>query len=326
MAGSRFDRIPTVLRSQEILDKSFSKVTRIIEPGARTFEDRVRKEVIDKISTMESIITSYFRRLVKKFPSTDELHPFYLDLLDLMFDVDRYKISLSKLQKTSEHIVNIATSTIREIKRGTTVFEFNRLLKAYYGRVSSLVKDLENDLIFLSECRDNMKRIPSIDPNLPTFIIAGAPNVGKSSLMQSLTGSNVKIATYPFTTQSIYIGYLQRNGVRIQIIDTPGILDRPFSKRNVIERKAILALKDIDSVIIFIFDASPESYYSYESQEKLFNEIQSTLGKRMIRVQSKADISEQIEDIFISAKKRNGLKKLLSIIMKHAGGDSNEDR
>ncbi len=326
MAGSRFDRIPTVLRSQEILNKSFSKVAKIMEPDARSFEAKVKKEVIDKISTMEAIITSYFRKLVKKFPSTDELHPFYRDLLDLMFDVDKYKISLSKLQRTSENISNIATATIKEVKKGKTVFEFNRLLKSYYGRVSSLVKDLKNDLIFLSECRDNMKQVPSIDPNLPTFIIAGAPNVGKSSLMQSLTGSDVKVATYPFTTQSIYIGYLHRDGIRIQVIDTPGILDRPFSKRNVIERKAILALKDIDSVIIFIFDASQESYYSYDSQEKLFNEIQSALGKKMIRIQSKADISEQVEDVFISAKKKTGLKKLLSIMMKQVGNDSHENR
>ncbi len=62
-----FEYIPTVLRSQEIIDKSFKKASNIVEPYFPKKEDKVRKEVIDRISTIESISTGHFDKLIKNF-------------------------------------------------------------------------------------------------------------------------------------------------------------------------------------------------------------------------------------------------------------------
>ncbi len=266
---------------------------------------------------MESIETGYFQKLVKKFPSTDEIHSFYRDILDLMFSIDRYKISLSKLQKTSEKIMELATYSINAVKRAQKVKHMNAYLKQFYGRSSSLVKDLEKDLLFLSGCRDSMKKVPNIDTQIPTFIIAGIPNVGKSSLVKSLTSSRTEVAVYPFTTQSIHIGFLEMSGTRIQIIDTPGILDRPIEKRNKMEQQSILALKNIDSTIIYLFDYTENAHLPIESQERLLDEISRTFGKPIMRVQSKADISEVHEDIAISPVTGAGIDNLLNAMVKH---------
>lgn len=317
MSGTNFHRIPTVLRSQEILEKAFTRIARIVEPWQGSFVETVRKEVIDKVSAMESVETAYFQKLVKKFPSTDEIHPFYRDILDLMFSVDRYKIALSKLQKTSTKITELATYSINAVKRAQKVPHMNSYLKQFYGRSSSLIKDLKDDLLFLSNCRDSMKKLPSIDTMLPTFIIAGVPNVGKSSLVKSLTSSRTEVAVYPFTTQSIHIGFLEVSGTRIQIIDTPGILDRPIEKRNKMEQQAILALKNIESTIIYLFDYTLEAHLPIESQEKLFEEISSTFEKPVMRVQSKSDISEAKEDISISPVTGAGMDNLVNAMMKH---------
>lgn len=317
MSGTNFHKIPTVLHSQEILDKAFSRTAKIVEPWQGSFVETVRKEVIDKVSAMESIITAYFEKLVKKFPSTDEIHSFYREILDLMFSVDKYKISLSKLQKTSSKVSELATYAINAVKRAQKVKHMNAYLKQFYGRTSSLIKDLNKDLTFLSTCRDSMKKVPNIDTDMPTFVIAGIPNAGKSSLVKSLTNSRTEVAVYPFTTQSIHIGFLELSGRRIQIIDTPGILDRPIEKRNSMEKQSILALKNIDATIIYLFDYSDLAHLPLESQERLFDEIVKTFDKPVIRVQSKSDISEPKESIAISPATGEGIDTLIEELSRH---------
>ncbi len=187
-----FNKIPTVLRTQEIIDKAFSKAAKIEEPYHPDISDKIRKELIDKISTIESTACSHLDRLVKKFPSSEKLHPFYYGLLDLMFDVDKYKLSLGKIQWTSERIVTLSTDYIRRLKSEKDKKIMNSWMKQYYGRFSSLIKNISADLEFLSSCRDYMRKIPEIETNMETFIIAGMPNVGKSSLLGMLTTSQPK--------------------------------------------------------------------------------------------------------------------------------------
>ena len=308
-----FNKIPTVLRTQEIIDKAFSKAAKIEEPYHPDISDKIRKELIDKISTIESTACSHLDRLVKKFPSSEKLHPFYYGLLDLMFDVDKYKLSLGKIQWTSERIVTLSTDYIRRLKSEKDKKIMNSWMKQYYGRFSSLIKNISTDLEFLSSCRDYMRKIPEIETSMETFIIAGMPNVGKSSLLGMLTTSQPKVAPYPFTTQSIHIGYTDIGYYRIQIIDTPGILDRKMSDRNEMERKAILALQKIEGSIIFLLDYSGSSGYSVEQQENLYEEVKKFFRKKIIRVQSKTDLSpERVERICISVNDKSGMQDLVS--------------
>jgi nucleolar GTP-binding protein len=322
-----FTRIPTVLRSQEIIDKAFSKASKVEEPYHPHMEVRIRKEIQDRISSIEGSTVFYLRKMVKKFPSNDALHPFYRNLLDLMFDLDQYKISLSKLDRTASKIEEFSTQKIRQLKYIPVIAEMNKLMREYYGRVSSLIGDLDSDLSFLGRCRDFMKLVPEIEQKDPTFIISGMPNVGKSSFLSKITTATPRIASYPFTTQSIYIGYMERNGIRIQVIDTPGILDRPMPDRNTMELNAILALRHIDSIIIFLFDHSLESIYDTESQERLFNEIEKTMNKKMIRVQSKLDLSDgKKEKYAISATTGEGIDELVTYMLGLVSGVSDAAR
>lgn len=307
-----FTKIPTVPRSKELLDKAFSRASKIEEPYHPKLEDKIRKEIQDRISLIESVLNGKLQKLVKRFPSIDRIHPFYRDILDLKFDVDKYRISLSKVDKTSRKIVELSTENIHALRSEKSVKGLNKRMRGYYGRVSSLIDDLKGDLLFLGSCRDFMRKVPELDMEIPTFLITGMPNVGKSSLLTKLSTASPRIATYPFTTQSIFIAYTNIGPYRIQLIDTPGLLDRPMKDRNEIEMNAILALRDINSTIVFIFDLSRESLYPVESQESLFQEIRRMFSKKMIRIQSKIDISdERKESICVSAETGEGINSLL---------------
>lgn len=308
-----FTRIPTVLRSQEIIDKSFLKASKITEPYHPKLEDKVRKEIIDRISTIESITCSHLLKLVKKFPTIEKLHPFYEDMIDLMFDVDQYKISLSKAQWVAERVEALSSDIIQKLKKAKKVESLTGLMREYYGRYSSIVNSIDSELRYLGKCRDWMRQIPDIETEMPTFIIAGMPNVGKSSLLSKLTGNLPKVAPYPFTTQTISIGYMQLGGRKIQIIDTPGILDRPMDERNEMEKKSILSLRDIKGTIIFLIDPTGHSSYTMDQQENLFAEIKKRMRPQMIRVQTKSDLTDQrTENIAISTETLEGFDALKS--------------
>ncbi len=53
--------------------------------------------------------------------------------------------------------------------------------------------------------------MPTIDFNATTIVIAGFPNVGKSTLLNQISGADPQIANYPFTTKGIQIGHVERH-------------------------------------------------------------------------------------------------------------------
>ncbi len=59
-------------------------------------------------------------------------------------------------------------------------------------------------------------------------ILIGAPNSGKSSLVDALTNAKVEIADYPYSTREPATGMMDYETIQIQLIDTPPISDESF--------------------------------------------------------------------------------------------------
>jgi nucleolar GTP-binding protein len=80
---------------------------------------------------------------------------------------------------------------------------------------------------------------------------------------------------------------------RYQIIDTPGLLDRPLSERNKIERQAIAALRHLADLIVFIFDPSETSGYQMNDQTLMLENIQKLFTDvPFLIVENKVDIKD----------------------------------
>ena len=169
--------------------------------------------------------------------------------------------------------------------------------------MATTLKKLNSTLTYLEEVRKHLSRLPCIDPNSRTLILSGFPNVGKSSFMNHITNANSEVQPYPFTTQSLYCGHTFYKFLQWQVIDTPGVLDRPLEERNNIEMQAITALAHLDACIIYFLDISENCGYSIAEQLKLFTSIKPLFkNKPLVLVLNKIDI-KKFEDLTFEERK-----------------------
>ncbi|MEM4644654.1 MAG: GTPase, partial [Archaeoglobaceae archaeon] len=293
----------TVLTAEELINKIFSRSAKIRGGSAR-------ERIINKLATISNVSRDYFGRIISLHPNYESLPTFYRELVDLLVGIERLKKALSSLNWANEMIQKIVTRSIRDVKTGKDPIN---VFKSACGRIASIIEDIDEDLKLLNEAKQKMREIPSLR-NMPTVVVAGCPNVGKSSFVALVSTAKPEIADYPFTTQKITIGYTPE----LQIIDTPGLLDRPLAKRSKIERKAILCLKNAADVILFIIDPTETCGYSLKSQISLLEEIKKTFGKPILEVYSKADMHDFRDRMAFSAKNGEGVKEVLEEITKMA--------
>lgn len=282
--------IPTVLTADEILDKAFRKASKVEYKGP-TRMDTVRETNISKVKSASDIIVSTMGKYVKAFPSLERLSPFYSELIDIAVGRDKLKKSLGAMDWCRGSVARVARQTVKDMVSARSLDRIDELRRSSYGRMSSFVKQVGKDLEFLGRARNTMRKIPTIDPSLPTVVIAGAPNVGKSQLVGRISSVKPRVAVYPFTTQEISVGVFERKYLRYQVIDTPGLLDRPLAERNAIELRAVMALRHLANVIVFLLDPTETCGYTSEQQANLLASLREEFGALpIIEVENKSDV------------------------------------
>jgi len=86
-------------------------------------------------------------------------------------------------------------------------------------------------------------------------VLIGNPNVGKSVIFNRLTGIKVVVSNYPGTTIEYLEGFMRIDGIRVKIVDAPGIYSLIPSDRA--EEVAVdLLFKRKTNLIINVIDAT----------------------------------------------------------------------
>jgi nucleolar GTP-binding protein len=258
---------------------------------------RIRQFYMRKVKFTQTSWNEKLSRILDDFPRVDDIHPFYSDLLNVLYDKDHYKLALGQLNTARNIIDKIAKDYVKLLKYGDSLYRCKQLKRAALGRMCTIMKKHAASLAYLEQVRQHMSRLPSIDPNTRTILVCGYPNVGKSSFMNKVTRADVEVQPYAFTTKSIYVGHTDYKYLRWQVLDTPGILDRPLEERNTIEMQSITAMAHLRAVVLYIVDASEQCGYTIKQQSDLFHSIKPLFANKPLVVAiNKTDV-RKLEDL-----------------------------
>ncbi len=307
--------LPSILRAPELLDKALGRASKATAKG-RDYEERTRNLAIAKVQVAGHTIESTLRGYVKGFPTLDKLPPFYRDLVDVLVDRGKLRKHLGAVNWAAQTCADVTRQYARRMGRAP-LKEISGLRRETVGRLSSIVNQVAGDLDALVEARIALRRLPTIDPELPTIVVAGYPNVGKSAFVAAVSTGKPKVAEYPFTTQGVTVGHFERDHARIQILDTPGLLDRPMEKRNKIERQAIAALAHLADGVLFLLDPSETCGYPLDDQMRLLGAVQETFPEAIIVVaENKADlVRSDSSRAHVSALTGEGVTEVLDLLL-----------
>ena len=267
---------------------------------------------------MADNIANPLHTYVKAFPSFDNIHPFDRSIIDLTVGVDKLRKSLGASDWARKEVVMIGNKYVPKARARKSAEETMRIMSEAYTKMTNIVRQIEKNLNFLISARSIFRNIPNVNNEKPLAVFAGAPNVGKSSLIGAISTGKPEVKSYPFTTKGVSLGHIKAKYDIIQVMDTPGLLDRPNSDRNDMEKQGIAALDHLEPIIVFLTDLSGTSGYSVETQESLHEELKGKYSKyRWIDVYSKSDLEAESEltyseSVSVSVMTKTGLEELES--------------
>jgi len=278
-------------RAAELKDKVYNKTKNSIQ----------RKKRIEqiKVKCVEKSLQNRLSIILSSYPNIDDLPEFYNELVKTTIDYPQLKKSLGALNWASQKIHDFTTIYERRVMTSPNIELVSKNRASYYGRISSVMRQIKKNLVFLDESRKTMRGFPTVKTSLFTVSLFGFPNIGKTTLLYKLTGSKPEINSYAFTTKNLNISYFKLDNKRIQVIDTPGSLNR-FDKMNTMEKQAHLSLKHCTDIVVYIFDLTEP--YPLDQQKKLLQLLKKE-KKDIIVYMTKKDIIDK--ETFAAFKKTN---------------------
>jgi tRNA modification GTPase len=191
-------------------------------------------------------------------------------------------------------------------------------LKVVMGQIHSLVNGAKQGKIL----RDGIQ-----------IVLAGAPNVGKSSLLNRLAGEEIAIVTpIAGTTRDRVKESIKIGGIPLHIIDTAGLR----ATQDVVEAKGIErsweAIRTADLVILLKDPTSPEVFLDPASQS-LKEQILTAIPSRcpILEINNKADLmtspvpTSTHKALHISAKTGAGIEDLKQSILAAVGWGGSQE-
>ncbi|HLE47557.1 MAG TPA: GTPase [Candidatus Thermoplasmatota archaeon] len=318
-----YPRIPTILRPQELLDKALSRAAKIEKPDHEAVW-RIKKTVSAQLEAIKDILVETLEKYVAAFPNLDKVSTYERELIDVVIGVAPLKKAISRVGGAVEVVKQVLEDQHRIANRTLSIQDMKQAKRAAVGRASSIIEDLDKPLRFMGHSRDVLKAIPEVTPGDPTIVLAGYPNVGKSSLLARLSRARPEIAPYPFTTKSANIGHFMwpagappHKQRRYQLVDTPGLLEKPPEGRNKIEKQAALALRFLGDAVVFMLDPSEACGYDLPTQERLLAMVREEFpGAPFLVVENKVDLRRR-ESAYhqISCTTGEGIPELLAKVV-----------
>ena len=183
------------------------------------------------------------------------------------------------------------------------------LLDGYGEKLDSIIEGLSGEIRDLISTGDEGRIIKE---GIRTAIV-GRPNVGKSSIMNMLTGTDRAIVTdIEGTTRDTLEEYINLGGITLKLIDTAGIRDTEDVVEKIGVDRAIESMEAAD-LIMLVLDSSDSLT---DNDRELMKKLED---RRYIVLINKSDLDQKLETaeleglsnvLYISAKSGQGLDEI----------------
>ncbi|MFB6298371.1 MAG: NOG1 family protein [Salinirussus sp.] len=310
-----FEDLPTTPTAEELVDQAFSRAAR-----AGRAKSGVEAQQ-SMLLTAANVLSDNLERVVQTWPDLDRLDPFYRDLAEAVAGVDALRRHLNEVDWAGRKAGEIRQEYDRRLGDPDTA---RKLRKQAFARMADVVEEVEEDLAALSEAREELRRLPEIRPDEPAVVVAGSPNVGKSTFVNRVTRADNETATYPFTTTRIHVGHLTRDRIRYQLVDTPGLLDRPPEERNAVESQAVSALEHAADAVLVLVDPTGDCGFPIADQWDLHADITArfdvpAVTAATMRDRLDADTDDARIDHHVSLTTGQGVDDLVDAVVAAVG-------
>jgi nucleolar GTP-binding protein len=99
-----------------------------------------------KVKFTQQTINEKLTEMLHDFPRLDDIHPFYADLMNILYDRDHFKLALGQVNTAKNLIAGISKDYLRLLKYGDSLYRCKQLKRAALGRMCSVLKKLKASL------------------------------------------------------------------------------------------------------------------------------------------------------------------------------------
>lgn len=295
----RLQDLPVVAPSEEHLNSATKRAVNVkVDKGAKWKNTKLRDGktmavtlAAMKLDRMTKELAGPMKTYVKGFPDPDRLHPFERALLDLTLGVDHYSKTLGRVDATRKSILEVGKQYASKAAKARNRKEAAEVEAEGLETLQNMYKKGSSFVDRLKQLAKQLRRLPVVETETPTIALVGAPNVGKSSLVQTLSSGQPEICDYPFTTRTIKMGHFYVDGRRHQVTDTPGLLARSDEERNAMEMLTVASLAYLPTSVMFVVDLTEQCGTTAAKQWKIRCELRRRFPtKPWVDVISKSDL------------------------------------
>ena len=137
------------------------------------------------------------------------------------------EIGRTQINKATEHHIGLLKAKIAKLKREQEAIQIKKSSKKSDGFSVRRTGDA-------------------------TVVFIGLPSVGKSTLLNKLTGSRSLVGAFQFTTLTVVPGIMKHRGAHIQLLDLPGIIKGASSGKGL--GKRVLSVARSADLVLLVLD------------------------------------------------------------------------
>lgn len=270
----------THIRSYSELYESINRRLKKLKPQlGEQFSSLMKRKLNYTYTTIHVELT----RILKVLSELKSQRAFYIELYRV-FTGENISVFENILKKSIKQLRSIYNNILCEIDKSKDRSHEAYVMRIGVARMLSIYRRINRRVLKLREFLSELAKMPDVRGDY-VVVIAGLPQVGKSTLLSKLTNAKPEIGVYPFTTKTLIAGHIDiEHYGKIVLLDSPGVLDSPIEEKNIIEYKTILALRYLADHMIYMFDFTENFYYTPREQFNVFFSLKSVLGDKPITV------------------------------------------